>query len=168
LGTAKAIENIQDIASKRDYVFNIRTSLNDSNEVRIDKDTHFYRSESIWGDAEFYFYGKVTVAGGKDKASIHMLTENHGLVSIQTPISFLEDYPENMLYKTLGIRATGKRHSATGIIDTASIKFLEIVDYQPKYDEQYLKGLRDKAKKSWLGDINPNTCLNEIRGGYDA
>lgn len=168
LGTAKAFENIQDIASKRNYVFNISTSLDNTNEVRVDQTTQFYRTEVIWADAEFYFYGKVTNAGGKDKANIHMNTEEFGTVRIQTPISFLEQYDENLLYKTFGIRATGKQHSETGEVDTSSLVFIELVDYQPRYDEDYLKSLRDKAKKSWLGNINPDDWLTEIRGGYDA
>lgn len=168
LGTAKAFENIQDIATKHDYVFSIKTSIGHSNEVKIDRSTRFYRTEAIWADAEFYFYGKVTNAGGKDKANIHVLTEQLGTVRIQTPISFLEQYNENLLYKTFGIRATGKQHSETGEIDTSTLKFIELIDYQPKYDEQYLKALRDRAKKSWLGNINSTSWLNEIRGGYDA
>lgn len=168
LGTAKAFENIQDIATKRNYIFNIFTSLDNTHEVRIDKTTHFYRTEAIWADAEFYFYGKVTNAGGKDKANIHINTEEFGTLRIQTPISFLEQYNENLLYKTFGIRATGKQHSETGEVDTSSLVFIELVDYHPKYDENYLKGLRDKAKQSWLGNINPDDWLKEIRGGYDA
>jgi len=168
LGTAKAFENIQDIAKKRDYVFSIKTSIDKTNEVKLDRTTHYYRTEAIWADAEFYFYGKVTNAGGKDKANIHIFTEEIGTVRIQTPISFLEKYDENMLYKTFGIRAKGKQHSETGEIDTSTLKFVELVDYQPKYDESYLKSLRDKAKKSWLGNINPNTWLTEIRGGYEV
>lgn len=167
-GTAKAFENIQDIAVKRDYVFCIKTSLEQTNEVKVDKNTRFYRTESIWADAEFYFYGKVTNAGGKDKANIHLLTEELGTIRIQTPISFLEKHDENLLYRTYGIRAIGKQHSETGEIDVSSLKFLELVDYQPKYDEKYLKDLRRKAKKSWLGGIDPDNWLKEIRGGYDA
>lgn len=168
LGTAKAFENIQDIAAKKNYVFKIKTSLDNSNEVRVDISTHFYRAVSIWAEAEFYFYGKLTNAGGKDKANIHIYTEEFGTVRIQTPISFLEERSENLLYKTFGIRATGKQHSETGEIDTSTLKFVELIDYQPKYDEQYLKTLRDKAKKSWLGNINPDNWLKDIRGGYDA
>jgi hypothetical protein len=168
LSTAKAFENIQDIASKRNYTFSIKTSLDGSNEVIVDRTTHFTRTEAIWADAEFYFYGKVTNAGGKDRANIHIVTEEMGTVRIQTPISFLEQYDENMLYKSFGIRASGKQHSETGEIDSSSLKFIELVDYQPKYDVQYLKSLRDKAKKSWLGSINPDIWLTEIRGGYDA
>ena len=168
LSTAKAFENIQDIAAKRNYVFSISTSLSGTNEVRIDKSTRFYRTEAIWADAGFYFYGKLTNAGGKDKANIHVFTEELGTVRIQTPISFLEQYDENLLYKNFGIRATGKQHSETGEVDTSTLKFVELVDYQPKYDEQYLNSLREKAKKSWLGNINPDNWLKEIRGGYDA
>jgi len=168
LRTAEAFENIQHIATKRNYVFSIKTSLDNTNEVIVDKETRFIRTEAIWVDAEFYFYGKATNAGGKDKANIHIYTEELGTVRIQTPISFLEKCEQNLLYKTFGIRATGKQHSETGEIDTSTLKFVEMIDYQPKYDEQYLKSLRDKAKKSWLGRINSDNWLKELRGGYEA
>lgn len=168
LSTARAFENIQEIASKKNYVFSIKTSLDNSNEVRIDRSTKFKRTEAIWADAEFYFYGKVTNAGGKDKANIHIYTDDLGTVRVQTPISFLEEYEDNLLYKTLGIRATGKQHSETGEIDTSTLKFIELVDYYPKYDDLYLNELRAKAKKSWLGDIDADLWLRNIRGGYDA
>lgn len=168
ISTAKAFENIQGIAVKHNYVFSIKTSLDNTNEVKVDRITRYYRTEAFWADAEFYFYGKVTNAGGKDKANIHVLTEELGTVRIQTPISFLEQYNENLLYKTFGIRATGKQHSETGEIDTSTLKFIELIGYEPKYDEQYLKTLRAKAKKSWLGNINADNWLTEIRGGYDA
>ena len=168
LSTAKAFENIQGLATKHDYTFSIKTSVENSHEVKFDRNTRFFRTEAIWADAEFYFYGKVTNAGGKDKANIHILTEQLGTVRIQTPISFLEQYNENLLYKNFGIRATGKQHSETGEIDTSNLKFIELIDYQPKYDEKYLNGLREKAKKSWLGNIDSTSWLNEIRGGYDA
>jgi len=168
IDTAKAFETFQDIAKKRNYTFYIKTSLDKTNEVKLDAKTHFYRTEAIWADAEFYFYGKVTNAGGKDKANIHLFVEDIGTIRIQTPISFLEQYEENMLYKTFGIRAAGKQHSETGEIDTSTLTFVELIDYQPRYDEVYLKALRDKAKKSWLGNINPDSWLNEIRGHYDA
>jgi hypothetical protein len=40
-------------------------------------------------------------------------------------------------------------HSETGEIDTSTLKFIELVDYQPKYDEDYLNSLIEKAAKSW-------------------
>ena len=166
--TARAFENIQDIATKRNYAFNIKTSLDTTNEVSIDRTTHFYRTEAIWADAEFYFYGKVTNAGGKDKANIHVFTQELGTVRIQTPISFLEQYNDNLLYKTFGIRATGKQHSETGEIDTSTLKFIELVDYHPQYDEQYLNSLIDKASQSWAKVPDKDAWLREIRGSYEA
>lgn len=168
VNTAKAFESIQEMATRKGYVFTLKTSLKNTNEITVNHNTRFLRTEAIWADAEFYFYGKLTNAGGKDKANIHLFSEEHGLIRIQTPISFLEGYEENLLYKTFGIRATGKQHSETGEIDTSTLKFIELLDYQPKYDEQYLKRLRDKARKSWLGDINADNWLKEIRGSYDA
>jgi len=168
LGTAKAFENIQDIATSRNYVFNIKTSLDNTNEIRVDKTTHYHRTEAIWVDAEFYFYGKITNAGGKGKTNLHILTDEGSFI-VQTPLSFFENLEENIIHKKpYGIRATGKQHSETGEIDTSTLKFIELVDYQPKYDEQYLQALRDKAKKSWLGSIDPDKWLKETRGGYDA
>lgn len=166
--TAKAFENIQDIASKRNYNFSIKTSLENSNEIIIDNKTNYKRTEAVWVDAEFYFYGKVTNAGGKDKANIHIVTEDLGTLRIQTPIIFLEKYEENMLYKTLGIRAIGKQHSETGEIDVTTLKFIELVDYQPKYDEKYLNALIEKATNNWSKLKDKDAWLREIRGSYEA
>ncbi len=168
LPTAKALENFQETAAKKDYVFSIKTSIPYTNELKIDRTTRLFRSEAVWADAEFYFYGKVTNAGGKDKANIHISTEEYGTIRIGTPIAFLEEYEDNLLYKTFGIRAIGKQHSETGELDENSLKFIELIDYHPKYDELYLSNLRNKAKKSWLSNINPDSWLREIRGGYEA
>lgn len=168
LPTAKAIENIQEIATKKDYSFTISTSVDNSNKIEIDRSTNFHRSESLWVDAELYIYGKLTNAGGKERANIHIYTEELGTVRVETPISFLEEYEANLLYKVFGIRAVGKQHSETGEIDKSTLKFLELVEYEQSYDEKYLKSLREMAKKSWLGKIDSGKWLREIRGSYDA
>lgn len=168
LSTAKAFEVFQDIAVKKNYSLEVKTSVEKTNKVIVDNTTHFYRSESNWADAEFYFYGKITSMGGKEKSNIHIATEDLGVIIIQTDKSYLEHLENNLLYKVYGIRATGKQHSETGEIDKSNLKFVEIVDYQPKFDEDYLKQLRKKAKKSWIGTIDANKWLKDLRGGYDA
>lgn len=167
LGTAKAIERLQDLAKKKDFSFDISTSLAGTNSIRIDKNSNFRRSEAIWAEAEFYFYGKITNAGGKDKANIHLLTDEHGTVRIQTPIEFLEKQEENILYKHVGVRAKGKQHSTNGDIDFTNLDFVELIDYSPVYDEKYLMNLRKKAKSSWLANINADEWLKQIRGSYE-
>jgi len=48
------------------------------------------------------------------------------------------------------------------------LKFIALIDYQPRYDEAYLKHVRNKARQSWVGKIDADQCLHELRGGYDA
>lgn len=166
LNTAKAFESFQETAIKKDYSFEIKTSIENSPLLKIDKSTFYYRTSENWVDAEFYFYGKITNAGGKDKANIHLVTEELGTLYIQTPQEFLAKAEENILYKTYVIRAKGKQNSQTGEIDKQSLSFIEMIDYNTKYDEQYLKKLRSKAM-NWLNKINPDDWLKDIRG-YDA
>jgi len=166
LNTAKAIEAFQQNAVKKEFVFEIRTSLEDTPSLRIDSSTNFSRTTDHWVDAEFYFYGKITNAGGKDKANIHLVVDELGTLIIQTPQQFLANREENLLYKTFGIRVKGKQNSDTGEIDKSSFTFIDLIDFNKKYDELYLKNLRGKAGQ-WLKGINPDDWINEIRG-YDA
>jgi len=166
LNTAKAIESFQETAVKKGYIFEIKTSLENSPVLKIDKSTFYYRNSENWVDAEFYFYGKITDAGGKDKANIHLTTEEFGTLFIQTPQEFLANIEQNILYKNYIIRAKGKQNSSTGEIDKQSLSFIELIDYNAQYDAQYLKKLRSKAM-TWLNKIEPEDWLKEIRG-YDV
>lgn len=166
LNSAKAFETLQETAIKKDYTFEIGTSVSQSQSLKIDKSTFFYRTTENWVDAEFYFFGKITNAGGKDKANIHLLTDEFGTLYIQTPQEFLAKAEENILYKTYVIRAKGKQNSETGEIDKQSLTFLKLIDYSTNYDEKYLQTLRSKAM-IWLGKIKPDDWLKDIRG-YDA
>lgn len=166
--TARAFEAFQNIAIQRGYTLVIRTSEPDTNELRIDRTTWFYRTEAVWADAEFYLYGRVTNAGGKDRANIHLQTDEYGLMIIKTPIAVLEKIEGNILYRTFGIRVIGKQHTETGELDRSDLRFVDLIDYQPDYDEVYLKNLRLKAKKNWLNTVEPDNWLRELRGSYDA
>jgi hypothetical protein len=167
ISTARAIENFQETAFKKNFTFSISTSLSEAILLTIDKTTRYVRSEALWADAEFYFYGKITNAGGKDKANIHVLTEEYGTIRIDTPQRTLEGLEENILYKPFGVRAIGRQHIETGDIDKSTLKFVELVNYNPTYDADYLKNLRQKAM-GWLGPIDADEWLRAIRGGYDA
>lgn len=161
--TATAIEIFQESSVKNNYQYNISTSLEGTNSLIVNSETSFYRSEDYWVDAEFYFYGKLTNAGGKNKANIHVDTDEMGTLRIDTPISFLEKVEENLLYKPYGIRARGKQHVETGEIDKTSLTFVELLDHNPKYDPNYLKSLRKKAS-SWLRETDTDALLDQLRG----
>ncbi|CAN0603035.1 unnamed protein product [Ectocarpus sp. 12 AP-2014] len=61
----------------------------------------------------------------------------------------------------------GLQNLDTGEVDTKSLKLLELIDYNPKFDKSYLNRLIEKAKSSWK-NINPEEWLIDIRGGYEA
>ena len=128
---------------------------------------HLFKTESTWVDAEFYFYGILKDAGGKNKANIHLDTEDYGYLTIETGQSLLMGQEENMLYKKLGVRAVGKQDIETGEVDTKSLRLIEFIDYNPKFDEAYLSSLIAKAKQSWKG-INTADWLSGIRGKYEV
>lgn len=167
LKTARAFESFQDLAVQKDYEFQLRTSVQEDVELSISPKTKFYRTENVWVDAEFYFFGMLTNAGGKNKANIHLDTEEYGLVTIDTGKDFLKGQEENLLYKELGVRAIGKQNLETAEIDTKSLKLLDLIDYHPRYDAEYLDALIAKATKSWEG-IDPDDWLANLRGEYEG
>lgn len=167
LKTARAIENIQNLSLQKNYEFQIKTSLNDTFELIINPSTKFFRTENIWVDAEFYFYGILKDAGGKSKINIHLDTKDYGYLTIETGEEFLKEKEENLLFKRFGVRANGKQNIETGEIDTKSLILLELIDYQPKFDNDYLNSLIKKAKKSW-NKVNADDWLLNLRGSYEV
>jgi hypothetical protein len=165
--TASAIENIQNFSFQKNYDFELKTSVDKELVFKINPHTKFLRTENIWVDAELYFYGVLTNAGGKSKANIHLDTEDFGSITIDTDKDFLKDQEENLLYRKFGIRAIGKQNIETGEIDKKTLKLIQLVDFQPKYDDSYLNSLINKAKVNWKG-INTEQWLDNLRGGYDA
>ena len=165
--TARAVENIQNLSLQKNYSFQIKTSLKDDYELEITPTSKLFRTENYWVDAEFYFYGILTNAGGKSKANIHIDTSDYGSITIDTGKDFLQEQEHNLLYRKFGVRAKGKQNIETGEIDTKSLKLIELIDYNPNFDNDYLNELISKAKKSWKG-IDADKWLNNLRGGYEA
>lgn len=167
LRTALAIENIQNLAYLKDYNFEIKTSTQEDILLEINRNTTYLRTQDIWVNAEFYFYGSLTNAGGKNKANIHLDTEDNGLITIETNKDFLRNQEENMLYKNFGVRVAGKQNIQTGELDKSSLKLLGLIEFTPKYNENYLKGLISKAKKNFK-EVDPDEWINKMRGGYET
>ena len=154
LKTAQAIEDIQNLAYEKNFEFEIKTSLSKEIGLKITRDTKYIRTESTWADTELYFYGTLIDAGGKNKANIHLDTEEFGSLTIDTLKEFLEGQEQNVLYKKYGVRALGKQNIETGEIDKSSLKLVELIDFSPKYDDKYINALIKKAKSKLKG-INP-------------
>ena len=161
--TAKAFEVFHETAKKQDVLFEIGTSVEGSARISIDRETNFIRSEEIWVDAEFYFYGLITDIGGKGKANVHLDTKEYGLLKIDADKDMLREYDTNPLYKRYGVRAVGKQNLSSGEIDKSTLNLLEIIDYDPSFKEDYIKGLISKARKSWEGVGDPDEWLSQLR-----
>ncbi|RED95289.1 hypothetical protein [Marinoscillum furvescens] len=166
--SAQAIENLQENALKNNYELSIKTSVDQSNELKINSKTRYIRTQNIWVDAEFYFYGILTSAGGKNKANVHLDTEDLGSLTIQTDRAFLGEKEENLLYREFGVRAIGKQNVQTTEMDKSSLKLIELIDYSPKYDQNYLSSLMKKASAKWSDVNDADDWLNTIRGNYEA
>ncbi|MBS1516442.1 MAG: hypothetical protein JSS63_15525 [Bacteroidetes bacterium] len=162
--SATVIENFQNKAIQKDFKIEIKTSIENSNILQITNETRFYKSEETWIDSEFYFYGNITNVGGKEKPNIHLTTKDLGTLIVKTPKEILKNFEENVIYKDFGVRATGKQNLISGEIDKSSLVFLDIIEYRPKYDPDYIKKLRDIAKKTWIGKVDADKFLNEQRG----
>lgn len=165
--TAKAIEAMQRWAQEGDLSITLRTSLANTAELRIDRNTHFMRSEASSVETEVYLYGRVVDAGGKEKPNIHLQVQGQGTHLIAATEEQLKGRSDNYLYKTMGVRAIGRQDLQTGAIEKGSLKLIELIDFEERYEENYLKRLQAKAY-SWLKEIDPDQYLNDVRGEYGA
>jgi hypothetical protein len=164
--TQKAFETLQSLSQKNNYNIEVKTSLKETEIVNITPQTEFIEKESSWVNAEFYFYGEIVNIGGKSKSTIHLDTEDYGLITIQTPKEIIEKIESNPLYKKFGIRVSGFQNKHTGVIDKNTLSYLAIVDYKPVYDEKYINTLISRAEKNWKDIEDPDLWLREMRGYY--
>ena len=164
VASAQAIENLQSFALRYNYNIEIGTSDKPDRIFKITPTTHYVRRENIMVDIECYYYGTLTDAGGKDKANIHLDTKEAGSLTIRTDKEYLAGYQGNPLYKKFGVRVRAKKNILTGDIDKSTLSLVELLDYQPKFDKDYLMGLIHKATPKWRG-INADEWLNNVRGG---
>jgi len=162
---AEALEGFQKFAIKNNCTLDISTSLDQTSKVKIDKTTNFYKKDAVWVDADFYFYGNITSAGGKDNSNIHVVTDKETVI-IGVEKAFLKEYEKNLIYKDLAVHAVGKQNPENGEIDKSTLKFIEFVDYNPKYGKAYLDECIERGTKTWSDVEDVDLWLHELRGNY--
>ena len=161
--TAKAFEHIQAQSRQNGYSVSFSTSLNKANVLTFTPETNYIRTEQIWAEAEFYFYGKLTDAGGKNKANIHLDTKEYGSLLIDVEKEYLEELEDNPLYKEFGVRVIGRQNVMTGEMDLSSLRLVEMIDYDRKFNNQYLEDLINKATPRLKG-LDVDRWIKEVRG----
>jgi hypothetical protein len=163
VNTARAFEAIQQSAKQNNYSFEITTSQSQQIKLQITPETNFFRNEDMWADAEFFFYGELINAGGKNEPNIHLATKEAGTLLIDVDKEFLKQQDENILYKEFGVRVQGKQNVASGELDKRNLKLIELIDYNSRFDEQYLSTLISKVGNKFSG-LDVDGWINEIRG----
>lgn len=164
LPTARALQEIQKSALRTGFRYEFGTPESEIPALTISRDTSFHINEDLWADAEFYFYGMLVNAGGKDKTNIHLQTKDRGLLTIATQKEYLQELTENVLYKYFTVRAVGKQNIVSGEIDTSSLSLVSLIPYEPRYNEQYLSKLIKRATPNWKGLDDVDGWISEIRG----
>lgn len=161
--TAIAIEGLQKFAVQNNFSLGIHSSEANDKVLHITPDTDFRRTESLWVDAEVYYYGTLTDAGGKGKSNIHLDTKD-GLIKIDVDKEYLTNYHGNPLYRKFGVIATAKQNIMTGAIDNSTLKLKELFEFEPKFDLDYLKEKIAASTPIWSG-VDVDEYLHYIRGG---
>lgn len=162
--SARAIEALQAYAIRNDYTIEISTSDKPERTFVIDRNTRYERHQNIMVDVENYYYGILVDAGGKDKANIHLDTREAGMLTISADKDYLSEIEGNPLYRKYGARVKAKQNVVTGDIDKGSLKLLELIDYTPKFDVNYLESLISRAAPKWAG-IEADVWLANMREG---
>lgn len=163
--TASAIESLQRVAREKDYIVTLSAN---QQSLRIDRTTHYERQQQVWVDAEFYLYGELTNAGGKNNPNIHLDTKEYGTLRISVDKDYLKQGEKNLLYKKFGVRVIGRQNLKTFEMDPNSLQFVELLDHDGVYSQSYLDALLKRAALAWVGVANPNEWLEELRGGVHA
>ncbi len=164
LPVARALQEVQKSATRNNFIYEFGTPQETSPSLTISKDTSFHINEDLWANAEFYFYGMLINAGGKDKTNIHLQTKDNGLLTISTKKEFLQERTDNILYKYFTVQALGRQNIVTGEIDTSNLQLIALTPYEPNYNEQYLEELIKRASPKWEDVEDVNNWLSEIRG----
>jgi hypothetical protein len=166
--TAAAIEEIQQAAYKKNYIFEITSSESDQKLLEITPQTNYKKSETYFIDTELYLYGEITYAGGKMKSTIHLDTEEFGSLTVQTPKEIIQRLEENPIYKECGLRVAAWQNMETGEFDRTNLHFIEMIEYNNSFDKGYLDDCIGRAKDSWADIKDTDEWLREMRGGYNA
>ena len=161
--TAVAFEGMQRFAIQNNFNIDVSTSESKEHVVRITPQTYYKRTESVWADAEVYYYGTIVDAGGKNKSNIHLDTKD-GLIMIDADKEILTNIEGNPLYRKFGVRAAAKQNIISGDIDRSSLKLIEMIEFEPKFDMAYLEKKIEASTPVWSG-IDADEFLHEIREG---
>lgn len=161
---AEIIEKFQRKAKEKVLEITFSNSLDDNKELRITKNTNFYKAQADWINTEFYLYGEIYQEGGITP-NLHIVTKEYGKLTVLATKEQLTE-GEKKLYKFYGLKATGKQNVDTKKID--DLKLVDFIEYNPVFNKSELDILISKAKPNLSTISNVDNWLTEIRGGVNG
>lgn len=163
--TAEIFEKFQNFAKGSGLTYDISTSIKKDEKLSISPTTNYKRHAIQWVDGEFYLYGSIYLAGGKNNSKIYINTKDYGTLGINIDKSYISSLDENMLYKDCGIVALGKQDANTYELDGNSLTFVKFIrNYKPSLDLDYLDHCIERATEQWGGIDSYNEWLAYTRG----
>jgi len=120
-------------------------------------------------------FGSIEIRVLGNKGNLELSPDNYDVKEIMAMLRNIEDllYPTNKKDRPIisyNIQEGSVKHIFKTSIQ-AVIRFrailIQLIDFKPRYNEDYLNLLIHKAKHNWKG-IKPDEWLNNLRGGYDA
>jgi hypothetical protein len=161
---AEIIDKFQRKAKENNFEISFLSSSTIEPNLKINKETNFFKIAATFIETEFVLYGKVNEEGGNNP-NFHLLTKEHGkLVISATEQQLLEG--EKRLFKIYGVRAKGKQNLSDG--KPFDLKLIDYITYNPNYDEHKLDLLIERASVNWNTIPNVDIWLNKIRGGANG
>ena len=146
-----------------DYSVSISGSKNNKVKIVIDKTTNFIQTEEeYWFNAELYLQGEIKEWGGKSKTNIHIETTPYGTVIVDIPAETLRSETRNRVYKDSVILVSAKQNIETGEIK--DVRFLDFIEYSPKFDEDELNELVEKGTEAWKDIEDASDWVRNLRG----
>ncbi|MDZ4846583.1 MAG: hypothetical protein SH857_13670 [Chitinophagales bacterium] len=161
---AEIIEKFQRKAKEKSFEITFSSSLKDSKELKITKNTNYYKPQTDWINTEFDLYGEIYQEGGITP-NLHIVTKEYGKLTISATKEKLME-GEKKLYKFYGVRAKGKQNLADGSISDLSL--LEFIEYNPVFNKDELNILIKRAAPNLSTIKNVDTWLAQIRGGANG
>ena len=158
---ATIIEKFQRKSKEKGLEITFSDSLADKKELKITKNTNFFKPQADWINTEFYLYGEIYQEGGITP-NLHIVTKEYGKLTVFASKEQLTE-GENKLYRYYGIKAIGKQNLADGKID--NLKLIDFIEYNPLFNKEELNILIEKATPNLSAIKNVDSWLSQIRGG---
>jgi hypothetical protein len=129
--------------------------------MRISSDTHLIYKNSSWVPVEKYITGKVYIAGGKSHPNIHLETDGpQNLLTIEASEIQLRSFKK--LYEVMMVYVKAEQNIYNRHL--RKIRLISFVEIPNQIDEDALRVLHEKGRKSWADVPSASDWVRDLRG----